>query len=137
MSRTAKGFALLRTPVEGEEGERAFKVFRPSLIAEIEGQWAASDGEIGRWTVKVRGSGDRASRPRNSNRFDSGTAANRGIVRWRPVAALRSVSVAVAASVRYTMIMPPPSFRSVQEYLRAWASSFGSRRSILRPRQHC
>lgn len=54
-----KGFALLRTPVE--EGRRkSFRVFRPSLIAEVEKQWIDCQGAIGRWTVKVRGTGHRA-----------------------------------------------------------------------------
>ena len=54
-----KGFALLRTPVE--EGRRkSFRVFRPSLITEVEQQWIERQGAIGRWTVKVRGTGLRA-----------------------------------------------------------------------------
>ena len=54
-----KGFALLRTPVE--RGRRkSFRVFRPPLIAEVEQEWGARSGDIGRWVVKVRGSGERA-----------------------------------------------------------------------------
>lgn len=52
----AKGFVLLRTPQKG----RSYRVFRPSLIREVENHWAAEDGAIGRWRVKVRASGARA-----------------------------------------------------------------------------
>ena len=52
----SKGYILLRTPVE--QGRRkSFRVFRPSLITEVEQQWIEGRGEIGRWVVKVRGSG--------------------------------------------------------------------------------
>jgi len=49
----AKGFLLLRTP----QRSKTFRVYRPSLIAEVEQQWK---GDVGRWRVKVRASGSRA-----------------------------------------------------------------------------
>jgi len=52
----SKGFVLLRTPQRG----KSFRVYRPSLIAEVERQWTEQAGAIGRWRVKVRASGDRA-----------------------------------------------------------------------------
>ena len=52
----SKGFVLLRTPQRG----KSFRVFRPSLIGEVEKQWTERNGEIGRWRVKVRASGTRA-----------------------------------------------------------------------------
>ena len=55
----AKGFVLLRTPERG----KAFRVFRPALIREVEQQWAERSGMIGRWRVKVRASGGRAGEP--------------------------------------------------------------------------
>lgn len=52
----SKGFVLLRTPQHG----KSFRVFRPSLIHEVEKQWTEQAGAIGRWRVKVRASGARA-----------------------------------------------------------------------------
>ena len=54
-----KGFVLLRTP----QRSKSFRVYRPPLIHEVEQQWAARSGEIGRWRVKVRSSGARATAP--------------------------------------------------------------------------
>ena len=57
ISEDSKGSVSLRTPVE--KGKRkSFRVFRPSLIAEVEKQWVEQQGKIGRWTIKVRGSGE-------------------------------------------------------------------------------
>ncbi len=55
----SKGFVLLRTKDRG----KSFRVFRPALIREVEQQWAAQPGSIGRWRVKVRASGARAGDP--------------------------------------------------------------------------
>lgn len=55
----SKGFVLLRTPQRG----KSFRVFRPPLIHEVEQQWAERSGQIGRWRVKVRSSGARATTP--------------------------------------------------------------------------
>jgi DNA phosphorothioation-dependent restriction protein DptH len=52
----SKGFVLWRTPQRG----KSFRVFRPSLIHEVEKQWTEQAGAIGRWRVKVRASGARA-----------------------------------------------------------------------------
>lgn len=53
----AKGFVLLRF-VDGSR-RRSFRVFRPSLIREVEEQWISESGAIGSWRVKVRASGER------------------------------------------------------------------------------
>lgn len=55
----SRGFVLLRTPQNGKN----FRVLRYSLIHEVEKQWAEHAGEIGRWSVKVRASGERAGGP--------------------------------------------------------------------------
>ena len=62
MTADSKGFVLLRT----SEGQRrkSFRVFRPSLIHEVEQQWTERKGKIGRWRVKVRASGARAEAPK-------------------------------------------------------------------------
>jgi DNA phosphorothioation-dependent restriction protein DptH len=53
----SKGCVLLRMPQHG----KSFRVFRPSLIYEVEQQWTEQGGAIGRWRVKVRASGARAA----------------------------------------------------------------------------
>ncbi|MCH7687883.1 MAG: hypothetical protein IH899_14565, partial [Planctomycetes bacterium] len=53
----SKGFVLLRT-----QG-KSFRVFRPLLIHEVEQDWSERSGEIGRWCVRVRSSGARATKP--------------------------------------------------------------------------
>ena len=52
----SKGFVLLRIG-----RGKSFRVFRPSLIREVEQGWAAQSGTIGRWRVKVRASGAQAA----------------------------------------------------------------------------
>src|SRR5262249_46169572 len=47
------------TPQRG----KSFRVFRPPLVHEVEQDWVARAGEIGRWRVKVRASGARAGLP--------------------------------------------------------------------------
>ena len=53
----SKGFELLRTAQRG----KSFRVFRPPLLREVEGQWSERSGQIGRWRIKVRASGARAA----------------------------------------------------------------------------
>lgn len=55
----SKGYVVLRTPQRG----KSFRVFRPPLIHEVEQDWIARSGQIGRWRVKVRASGARAGIP--------------------------------------------------------------------------
>jgi len=55
----SKGYVVLRTPQRG----KSFRVFRPPLIHEVEQDWVACGGQIGRWRVKVRASGARAGVP--------------------------------------------------------------------------
>lgn len=59
LPRDSKGYVVLRTPQRG----KSFRVFRPPLVHEVEQDWAARAGEIGRWRVKVRASGARAGLP--------------------------------------------------------------------------
>lgn len=55
----SKGYVVLRTPQRG----KSFRVFRPPLVHEVEQDWIARNGQIGRWRVKVRASGARAGVP--------------------------------------------------------------------------
>lgn len=59
LPRDSKGYVVLRTPQRGKN----FRVFRPPLLHEVEQDWTARAGEIGRWRVKVRASGARAGHP--------------------------------------------------------------------------
>lgn len=52
-----KGYLVLRTP----ERSKSYRVFTPPLLREIEQSWAENGGAIGRWRVRVRASGARAS----------------------------------------------------------------------------
>lgn len=55
----AKGFVLVRT----QEDRKSYRIFRPPLIREVERRWVEQQGRIGRWRVKVRTSGARATEP--------------------------------------------------------------------------
>jgi len=55
----ARGFVLLRT----KDRSKSFRVFRPALIREVEQQWAAQGGAVGRWRARVRASGARVGAP--------------------------------------------------------------------------
>ena len=114
----SKGFVLLRTPVE--QGRRkSFRVFRPSLLAEVERQWTERSGEIGRWRVKVRGSGDRAEAPL----FESFNGS--GNVSWeRAVVASRNFAARFekVGGVGQVYDETAGVFSAAQEYLRAWAT---------------
>ena len=52
----SKDFVLFHS-----QGGKRFKVPSPPLFREVESQWAKQSGAIGRWRVKVRASGSRAS----------------------------------------------------------------------------
>jgi hypothetical protein len=58
-SIAAKDYVVLRTPQRG----KSFRVFYPPLIREVEKDWIARDGAMGRWRVRVRASGARAAEP--------------------------------------------------------------------------
>ena len=53
----SKGYVVLRTRTRG----KSFRVFRPPLLNQVEQNWISRGGEPGRWRVKVRASGARAS----------------------------------------------------------------------------
>jgi DNA polymerase III delta prime subunit len=55
----SKGYIVMRTAEPG----KTFRVFRPPLIGELDSEWTGRGGAVGRWAVKVRASGARASEP--------------------------------------------------------------------------
>ncbi len=114
----SKGFVLLRTPLE--QGRRkSFRVFRPALIAEAEEQWIKRQGGIGWWTVKVRGSGERAGAA-EFKPFDGGD----GDAWKRAAAASRRMAQRFGAGGGVAQVYDETvaPFGVVQEYLRAWAA---------------
>ncbi len=118
----SKGYVLLRTPVE--QGRRkSFRVFRPSLIAEVEKQWIERQGEIGRWRVKVRGSGNRAGAA-EFEPFEGGD----GEAWTRAAAASRSLAgrFKEGGGVSQVYDETAGTFRTVQDYLRAWTVLMGT-----------
>ena len=118
VSADSKGFILLRTPVE--RGRRkSFKVFRPALIADIEREWIEREGEIGRWTVKVRGNGNRAGAA-EFEPFEGhdGSAWKRARSASRKMAQRFGQGGGVAQVYDGEVA----TFGIVQEYLRAWVA---------------
>ena len=55
--RDKKGYITLRSK------PRSGKVFCPTLIHEIETDWAEREGSVGRWKIKIRSDGERIGRP--------------------------------------------------------------------------
>lgn len=114
----SKGFVILRTDENGRR--KTFRVFRPPLVAEIEQQWAQTQGLIGRWTIAVRDSGRRAGPAKFEplQRVDE--------PRWeRTEVASRKMATYFATGgggVGRVYDDDAGSFSIVQEYLRAWAA---------------
>ncbi len=123
----SKGYVVMRT----DEPGKAFRVFCPPLVCELDRDWSGRGGPIGRWSVKVRASGARASEPEfiPLPRPDGQSAAaqsawDRAAVAGRKFAErLGSTGGTVAQvyddqSAAFTSI--------VKEYLLAWASLLDS-----------
>ena len=118
ISVDSKGFVLLRTPVD--RGRRkSFRVFRPPLITEVEQEWSARQGAIGRWTIKVRGTGNRAG-PAEFEPFEDrdGDAWKRALSASRRMAE----RFADGGGVAQVYDEAVGTFGTVQEYLRAWSA---------------
>jgi DNA polymerase III delta prime subunit len=118
----SKGFVLLRTPQRG----KSYRVFRPPLIQQVESDWANRSGAIGRWRVRVRASGARAT-PLEFVPFDHPDASS---VPSRPlwdraIRAAKSMADRFAASgggVAQIYDERSKGFESVKEYILAWAA---------------
>ncbi|MDE0069127.1 MAG: hypothetical protein OXO48_05395 [Caldilineaceae bacterium] len=117
LRENSKGSVLLRTPQRG----KSFQVFQPSLIKEVEKQWAEQDGAIGRWVVLVHASGKQAGTARFENFAPPESSSE-----WdRVIAANRKMAARFAASgggVGQVYDEESQTFNTVQEYLRAWAA---------------
>ena len=111
----SKGFVLLRTP----QRNKSFQVFQPSLIEEVEEQWAKQGGAIGRWVVPVRASGI----PAGAAKFET-FAPSEATAEWdRVIAASRKMAARFAASgggVGQVYDEKSQAFNTIKEYLLAW-----------------
>ncbi|MGH7495185.1 MAG: ATP-binding protein [bacterium] len=119
----SKGYLLLRTPERGT----SFRVFRPSLLREVEQQWDKQSGAIGRWRVKVRASGARVSAPEFVSIPDSESLSGSSRrAHWERVSnANRRMAERIAAYGGVGQIYDEKSkaFDTViKEYLLAWAA---------------
>ena len=112
----SKGFVLRRTRVE-QGKTKSFRVFQPSLIADVERQWIDSQGTIGRWTVKVRGTGSRAEAPKFEP-FDH----HEGHAWKQALSAHRKMAERFRAGGGVAQIYDEAAgnFGVVRDYLRAW-----------------
>ncbi|MCY4264548.1 MAG: hypothetical protein OXE78_06800 [Gammaproteobacteria bacterium] len=115
----SQGFVLLRTPVYNGM-RKSFRVFRPSLIAEVEKQWYENQGVIGRWEIRVRSTGDRAGeakfipiQDRQGNTWERAVKASRKMA--------KSFSPEVGGGVAQVYDQENKTFSLVHEYLLAWA----------------
>ena len=113
------GYVTLRTPVE-QGRRRSFRVLRPSLVAGVEGDWWANgDGRIGRWTVTVRGSGERAAAPRFIPLAGSGPDWERAVTASRKIAARFAGTHGGVAQVYDERCK---HFDLIKGYLRTWSA---------------
>ena len=112
-----KGSVLLRTP----QRSKSFQVFQPSLIKEVEKQWAEQDGAIGCWVALVHASGKQAGTAKFKNFAppESSSEWDRVIVANRKMAARFAAS---GGGVGQVYDEKSQTFNTVQEYLRAWAA---------------
>jgi DNA phosphorothioation-dependent restriction protein DptH len=117
----SKGYVVMRTPEPG----KTFRVFCPPLIGEIDKEWAGRGGAIGRWAVKVRASGARASDPEfiplsRPEASSAQTAWDRALSASRKFAERQSAS---GGSIGQVYDDQSGVFSSVvKEYLLAWAT---------------
>ena len=126
-SEDSKGFVLLRTREQSRR--KSFRVFRPSLVAEVESDWIARNGEIGRWKVLVRSSGRRAGRVK----FEPYEASQGSQWERAQVASRRMADQfrAGGGGVGQVYDSEAKSFGVAQEYLRAWSALLESTDPLL------
>ena len=112
------GWLTLRTPVANGR-RKSFRVFRPSLIAEVESDWA-QNGRIGRWVVRVRGSGERTGAVKFVPLEGNGAHWERAVIAGRRLSErFAGTNGGGVAQIHDEQGRP---FTLVREYLRAWAA---------------
>lgn len=115
----SRNYVLVRTT----ERSKAYRVYCPPLIQEVTRDWAAGDGAVGRWRVRVRAAGDRTGAPEFVP-FAPPTEDPRRNVWDRVVAASRNLSKRFVAfgCVGHVYDDKSPIYETVKEYLLAWAA---------------
>ena len=114
----ARDFVVLRPP--DSRMRRSFRVFRPSLIRDVENEWTGRQGALGRWRMRVRASGERAA-PVEFLPAEGGDGTAWG----RAVAASRRLAErfrAGAGGVGQVHDDRSRSFEVAKEYLLAWTA---------------
>jgi hypothetical protein len=112
----AKGFRLLRTA----QRNKNFQVYEPSLLREVEEQWVARSGAIGRWRVQIHPTGILAG----AAEFIPYDAADPNMPRWQKVC---TESRRMAERFRLNggvgqVYDEQHGFDVVRNYLLAWAA---------------
>ncbi len=125
----AKGFMLLRTTAP----RRAFKVFRPPLIRQVEEQWTEENGAIGRWRVRVRVSGEQAAPPEfipmGSHLLRD--ASGSGWDRLQSASRRLAKRFALSSGVAQIYDERSSAFSLIKEYMLAWTAVLDSGDPIL------
>ena len=114
----AKGFVVLRP--RDSRLRKSFRVFRPSLIRDVENEWTSRQGALGRWRVRVRASGERAA----AVEFVPAEGGD-GTAWGRAVAASRRLSERFRAGgggVSQVHDDRSKSFEVAKEYVLAWTA---------------
>ncbi len=111
-----KGFRLLRTA----QRNKNFQVYEPPLLREVEEQWVARSGAIGRWRVQIHPTGILAG----AAEFIPYDAADSNITRWERVC---TESSRMAERFRLSggvgqVYDEQHGFDVVKQYLLAWAA---------------
>ena len=112
-----RGFLVWRTP----DGRRNFRVFRPSLIKDVEEEWRRFRGVPGRWRIRVRMSGERVGTPAFVP-LERPEAVDEALWTRAQNAGRRMVDLfADIGGVGQVYDSGTPQFRNVvTEYLRSW-----------------
>ena len=112
----AKGFRLLRTA----QRNKNFQVYEPPLLREVEEQWVARSGEIGRWRVQIHPTGILAG----AAEFVPYDAADPNTSRWERVCAeSRRMAERFRLSGGVGQVYDQQhGFDTVKNYLLAWAA---------------
>ena len=122
LSEDAKGYVVLRTKERG----KTYRVFRPPLIREVEQQWSAENGAMGRWRVKLRASGRRAGSiefvPFVKPDFSPGTLWDGSWSRAENATRRMADRLAISGGVAQMYDEQGKAFDLVKEYLLAWAA---------------
>ena len=113
-----RGFLVLRPP--DPRRPRSFRVFRPPLIRDVENEWMDRHGALGRWRVRIRASGERAT-PLEFVPAEGGDAASRS----RTLTASRRLAERFQAGgggAGQVYDDQSKSFDAVKEYVLAWTA---------------